>query len=67
VFVAKVVSVHLKGFPEPIIVDNVDVIDTTGGDLALHATGNTGVSARFRFDRVIDWSIVSEDRIGSPH
>ena len=64
---AKVVAVHLKGFSEPIIVDNVDVIDTTGADLALHAPGNSGVSARFRFDHVIDWSIVSEDRISSPH
>lgn len=64
---AKIVSVQLKGFAEPIIVDNVDIIDTTGVDLALHPPGNTGVSARFRFDRVVDWSIVNEDRISTPH
>ena len=64
---AKVVAVQLKGFAEPVIVDNVDVIETIGADLALHPPGNTGVSARFRSDRVLAWSIVSEDRLSSPH
>ena len=64
---AKVVAVQLKGFAEPVIVHNVDVIETIGTDLALRPPGNTGVSARFRSDRVLDWSIVSEDRLSSPH
>jgi len=61
--VAKVVSVQLKDFKDPVVVHNVEIIESGGPDLALHPPGNTGVSARFKSERVVGWRVIAEDRI----